>query len=949
MMKRYLSLFLCLALLGALAATASARPAKDVTALNSFKALTEQPWPAVQGASTREDTLFLFASSGDGAWGSPGTSERGWSFDHNGGPAAGGWTTVDLTDVGGPFWHLAETSIVTGHGTDMSGATPFTPGDEINDFALWCGRLNVCGWISPSGYGNNWDQRIMIAIPTFDDSLEVGIAYMGDFEGDTFDYFTVNLMVDGVLTELYSNDTAGEQTLTDLHVVAYADDYAGSTIGDLVLQFFADGGYSDEDGLFISDIGAVWLDNLDILADGVSVIRTDFEDGIVPASLSFLAVGAAGDFAALYSNLFAEDICTINNTYAWAFFDLGTVNPEYPVPVVAYGPPYVKNAIQSPLLDREHTLGDPVGATFTMDAESQVWLDYQVYMDLPLNALVFSTWYVAAMTDDQPCLHLWVNDFTSWYGDQKQWWHDIVDITQYITDSAEGSNITGFVVQLACVDRCDWWCDTYGDGTGHAPPPYFDNAMVYKTRGSGAAWIINDVRSNFQDSFAQEISGYVRMDPGNNVEPNAHPVVIHGDSLALQLNMDLVGGLGSVFNADAGEERPELYLWWRVTDGPHAGTIEAAMGDPDGSDGIYSPYVGTDEFGGYTWGVMQADTSCWQGTIDNRFFSFDFNDAYFEPGDRILYFYRGESATGVVSTKPDLAMSSVPEDRGYYVVRCLPTSGRTMLFVEQDNNGARRWWQEAFTYNGYANYDIFTVLSADAGMGNNLGGQAVIGQLDQYDVIVWDADNLPEYTICNAPPEDKAPDTPLLEDFLANQDHNTFLWVMGDLVAVDLTNGESFLSQQLGANLLSEDLYYDDYTGILVPTVFATHPALEYLGGDPSFQLNTGCPFLQDLSMITPMGTFAETSHEWEEDAGTGCVAGIFNSDPDGNGTNESSGGYTNRVLFNPFGYKHALDTGYGMPAGVDYVRKMVGDVLLNLFSYLNDQTPDDVGDTPAF
>jgi len=108
------------------------------------------------------------------------------------------------------------------------------------------------------------------------------------------------------------------------------------------------------------------------------------------------------------------------------------------------------------------------------------------------------------------------------------------------------------------------------------------------------------------------------------------------------------------------------------------------MADQDGSDGIYSPYTGTRVFDGDTWGTMQVDSSAWQGNISAGNWSWDFNDEYFEAGDRILFFYLAEAFDGTISTNPEFAMATDPELRGYWVVRCLPTAGRTLLFVEDD-------------------------------------------------------------------------------------------------------------------------------------------------------------------------------------------------------------------------------------------------------------------------
>ena len=38
---------------------------------------------------------------------------------------------------------------------------PFDPLDPTNDYALWCGTTDQCGWGDDSGYGNRWDEFVM--------------------------------------------------------------------------------------------------------------------------------------------------------------------------------------------------------------------------------------------------------------------------------------------------------------------------------------------------------------------------------------------------------------------------------------------------------------------------------------------------------------------------------------------------------------------------------------------------------------------------------------------------------------------------------------------------------------------------------------------------------------------------------------------------------------------
>ena len=905
--------------------------------------------PLAPNLGAREDTLFLFAASGAGAYGTPGTDARGFTFDNGaGGPALAGWSTVDLTVQEGAWWHLADADMVDGHPTDMSAAgQPWTAGDANNDFALWCGRQNVCGWTHTTGYGNDWVQNVALAQPGFDNTLQVNFGYNSDFEGDTYDYFTVEIEVDGSAQEVFRHSVAGDQTYHNFSVTIDADDFAaGADFGDVLFRFTSDGGWSDQDGSYVSDIGAVWLDNLELKADAVTVFRADFENGVLPAAIDFTVPAGAGNFGALYAGLFSEDICIVNSTYAWAFFDLSTTNPEYPIPVTVYGPPYLDSAVRSPVLARAHAAGSPSGQPLVITPSTQVNLEYWVYLDMPLNTLIFEKWRVAAVTAEQPCLSAFKDDNTSYYGDQKIWFAADRNITLSVAEAAGGGTVTGLVVQLEAIDRCPVWCNQYGDGTGHTPAPYYDNVRVKLIDASAVAWNVDQYR-RFQDSFPESGTGKVRIDNSDDIAPLNNDLLVIGDSTVVELNMDLVGGIKANASNPTGQIRPEFRLWFRVIAGPHAGSTAAAMGDPDASDGIWSPHVGTASFNGIVFNALLADSARYQGPTVAGSYAFDFNDAFFEAGDVIEFFYRAESATGITETRPRFATSTDPGLRAYYTVRCLPSAGVTMLYCE-DNFGDLPWWDEAFRYNGYADYDIYTTQAPSSGLNNGLSGRAEVGDIDQYQVIIWDSSNLPSYTLSNALPEDKTFDTVLLDDWLSNSGQDTYLWVLGCEVANDLGGSDPFLGTDLGASLLFAGQYLDDVTGVLVPKVYATHPALEWLGASPSFWVDGGCPSVENFAVVAPAGSFAQESHAWANDGGTTAVAGIFNRDPDGNGSVMSPSGHINRTLFNPFGYFQVRDAGYGVPQGVDYARRMVGDILANLFSRDPDTSPDGAGEIPA-
>ncbi len=436
-----------------------------------------------------------------------------------------------------------------------------------------------------------------------------------------------------------------------------------------------------------------------------------------------------------------------------------------------------------------------------------------VYRDLPLNTLVFYELHVAAQVEGQPCYGQWYTNNTLFYGEDG--WQDwFLDYTLRLNMSAGGGNVTGVGVRLGVVDQCAVWCNTYGDGTYHTPAPYFDMISMMLVNSSSIAWNIDQFR-RFQDNFP-EASGKVRIDSAIDVEPTNSTTLVIGDSTRVDLNMNGEGGIQPDLVSVPGERRASVYLLARVVAGPHAGSTDPAMGDPDASDGIWSPHIGTAVVNGETWNVAIADTARYQGTPSPGSWAFDFADDYFEPGDVLEFYYRAISALGTVSTRPLWAASADPLLREHYLLRCLPTAGVTMLFCD-DANTTLPWWQEAFTYNGYTDFDIYATQAPSSGLHNGLGGRAEIGDIDQYELIIWDSGDLPTYTIQNALPDDIAFDDVLLDDWLANSAHNTCLWVMGNEVATDLADEPSFLNEALGAVRILNGTYYDDLTGVKMP------------------------------------------------------------------------------------------------------------------------------------
>ncbi len=431
-----------------------------------------------QGA--RADTLFLFTTSGPGSYGSPGTDARGFTFDHEGGPAEAGWFGVDLTGQEGEWWHLADTGICAGTGTDMSQALPFGTGDTSNDHALWCGRYEVCGWENTHGYGTDWEQYAVLDLGPTPPEVDVVLdfAYRSDFEGTPYDWFEIRVDAGGVWNTVHTEGAMADRTYREISVTIPALEFGSGPVR-IGFYFESDSAWSDQDGLFDSDFGAVWLDNIVATMDGQQIFATDFEDGLVPSEISFETPPGVGNLAALRDENFQEDPNTTNDTYAWTFYDPALANEDYPDGIIPFGPPFVHAAVQSPWLEV-----DQHGNPFVFHEDDEIVVEYMMYVDQPLTGVVFVSEHPnIAVRRDNGCDSRFVDDNTTFWPDfAGEWWDWQTYPTNTVIEASGGHGVEGIAIQLWVKDMCGFWCDVFGSGEPHTCAPYYDNVRVMVIR-----------------------------------------------------------------------------------------------------------------------------------------------------------------------------------------------------------------------------------------------------------------------------------------------------------------------------------------------------------------------------------------------------------------------------------------------------------------------------------
>jgi hypothetical protein len=170
---------------------------------------------------------------------SPSRGEILWYDDLESG--APGWTHGDFTTVP-PKFH-----------TDTYMAYAGT-------YSWWCGNFD---YDTDGGYGNSWDQKLVIpdiALSEFSNYPVLTYCYRADSEAG-YDYTYVQVEQSGVSTTLatYNGQVAWTDIASDPFPLASADDPL-----QIRFWFISDGGWSDEDGLYLSVGGGFMCDNIKI-------------------------------------------------------------------------------------------------------------------------------------------------------------------------------------------------------------------------------------------------------------------------------------------------------------------------------------------------------------------------------------------------------------------------------------------------------------------------------------------------------------------------------------------------------------------------------------------------------------------------------------------------------------------------------------------------------------
>ena len=785
-----------------------------------------------------------------------------FSFDVGATCSPQGWTVVDGTAQIATFWHV----------DDFVG-TNVNPGDSLSALAgsksLWCGARASssglgCGYLLLPGYGSGWNQlwQTKACIP-ITGNLDVSFLLETDSEpGYDATYLEYTNDCSDDLREWFELD-GGLGVWDDrqgpfVHTASYP--VTGSSVR-VRLRFASDGGFADDDGLYDSHAGAVVIDDLVVEGlvmetfEGESLNATETEDweaGLYP--------GYGASYMALFPghSLVQQDPCARNLSCMWAAI-LGSTYTYacggFPLqPAVprknGYGQ-YLNVQVESPAFPL-------VGSGGVIN------LQFSVYRDMTLDALVFYTWDVRSISQ-AGCASPWRSRGFVYFGAQKDWLVNTFPAGDLIDHSAPMIQ-----VRLGIIDQCAVWCG-FGNGWCHSHAPLLDSVRVYRVDTGGPVWSVRDI-DMFQDTFPVDGSdtGIGRADAALSITASASPTILPGDSARVivsdpvtavpvsnpsGLATDNLGGTG---NQSGTNGNKACYVYVHVLD---SGTPSVTKTGVILSGGPSYPFKDTVVADGKTWTRIQ----CWLRLSNTSTFVVDLNDNLFEAGDVIEFFFGATNTSGQTSYASGSTLNYVQDDIDLAAeiaseFTILPLNGGTttdILYVDgMDGRGTQVYWDSSFEQLGLTP-DRYDVRGPTSSVSNRPGTRVtnVAAQLsNNYRIILWDAGDLTQSLGDATGAPEKSNDYAMVNQFLGGLSSPGGIYICGDDYAAGLSGAA-------GASALTFKSTYITYTLATNnhrPTYGISPVGTGKAGGafaDDTWIILGGCPLLNDFDVMTPTGT----------------------------------------------------------------------------------------------
>ncbi|MCK4235705.1 MAG: hypothetical protein KAX38_01210, partial [Candidatus Krumholzibacteria bacterium] len=389
-----------------------------------------------------------------------------------------GWTRVDNTAQIDTFFHVDDFS---GLGGGDYGGLVAIEGAK----SMWCGARPdpndpyMCSWAKAPGYGNSWDQRLTIG--PFPYYGPITFSYHGHFDSEP-DYDRT--FVEYAMAE----DTWVEVVMYEGQIDTFAthEIITASVQTKLRFHFVSDGAWSDQDGLWNTDGGAI-VDDITISDQGGTIDYENFESASVEDKsadgdgngLYWIAGEKApyGKYSGLASGIYQDkDPCGDNFDTQVVFF-IGSTEESTSYPGLydtpfCKGPGGVENPCQnesvlSPVIDmtkystnRDENQDADIPPEVLPELEGCI-LRFTVYRDLPVANCVFYNWEIHNI-DESGCPGQWKDRGFCYYGLEKEY----IFITNRIGDLVTEDKIQ---INLTCMDMCGVWYGVYCSCAAHTP------------------------------------------------------------------------------------------------------------------------------------------------------------------------------------------------------------------------------------------------------------------------------------------------------------------------------------------------------------------------------------------------------------------------------------------------------------------------------------------------
>ncbi len=821
-----------------------------------------------------------------------------WDFD---GPTGQcdmeGWTQADLTAQLDCFFHVDD---FVGLGGGTYGRLVPIEGNQ----SLWCGvrgtEFVVCGYITPPGYGNGWDQSFVFKCITANPTEYVTIGYHIVYDSEPgYDYTFVEYVSKSTCDSI---DNIDEIPAADWITLATYDHYGDSVAVDTIpaghdgvitirFHFISDGAWSDEDGLWNTDGGCV-IDEISVDGEisgnydtenfedeGVGdkgtldgdwscEVLTGFSaDGKAMAGATMMCGAGTEFYGCLYPGLILvqTDPCYQDMTCTWAFISGSTETYAcggYPfqtsVPKGNARGQFIAEEIWSPQVDWNMDMyGNPASGT-------RAQFRFRIYRDLPIPDLVFYTWHIRSI-DATGCPGPWKDRNFVYYGANKDWgywWQSVGDLISPTADKVQ--------IALGVQDMCAYWYLVYGDCSCHSHSPLYDDVALCRIADAGPRWSARDL-DMFQDTWStngDEQFGCGRIDAAIDRAPSASNDYYSGDSALVTLS-DPVSSLGM----DGNCRGVAAYCYVHMRLGPMSPPF-----DPYGLEGWddcgnrwpYNPSQDRVCIDGTVWYAYCMDTvftepaGCFTGDVPDKF-CIDFNDCYMMAMDTLEFFFGAANSIGQWTWWGQGSGAVTNFDEACAVpmeMQVLPGAGwyrgGYILYVDQfSGRGAQPYFDTAFQWAGCHDFvDRFDKRGPSSLQGNGVGMLCNNWQLkliDKYSIIIWNSGDLSAGTVGDGTPnQDKSPDCQALDFWLENHTNWTAgIYFSGDDMAYEwqtLACMSGFAQKYIPYNLITgnhNDLHGISPKGVGTPEGFVplsastTVPSCGIFDDGPPFGVDT--------------------------------------------------------------------------------------------------------------